>query len=807
MPNLKFKIGGLEYSPPEGTRFDDFAAMAKMDSLDASEFERRCNRLYHVLSSNDISFAGSGESKRTDPLPLIISAKEWRGLKEGLTQRARLFNALAEDMYGEQTLWKTGKLPPALLFANPDFLSVAWKVKPAYGIFIHLMGSDLIRDADGNFRVTEDYLQVPDGLGRALENRIGVSRAFPELFRKLYTERLAGFFKTLLDCLNLLQKEQNIEGVVAMLASAPNSERRAEDAVLARYLGIPLVENDDLAVRRMQVYMKTLVGLKKIGTLFRRVEDTACDPLELRVDTGEGAVGLISTIRAGNAAMANFLGSGALEHSIFNPFLPEVCKTLLNEELLLPSVETLWCADSKSKDRIFDEPEKWKFRKIFGKENFKTYKDLTVTGKLALMQAVEKEPEKYVAVEATEGSTAPVYRNKNWVTANVKMRFFCVNTPSETIAMPGGYGTYQIPSAPGEPVQTGEKDIWVLAGHPVATFSLLAPAESVVTPTRAGGDLPSRAAENLYHLGRALAATNMMSRVARILAERLSDESWPEMPEIPWLLKSIHSTEGDPENALRYFVLRKDCSDGLQIPLKQIRDLSVQLRDRISDDLWNYLSSFGSAKMPDGTGAAAVIPYLTSVLTDSAAVSGVMAESMTRGHEWRFQEIGRRIERGIRLLRLLESMLVDVPADESLKLLLLQALLEVGDGTMTYHRRYGGRLQTVPVLDLLLCDESNPRSVAYQVLRLCEEAKHLPGDASVDSIFLPLDRELLRLQTELRLADVKSLSLEENARRPGLERLISTSIASFEKAAELINRHYLNHAPRAGIVHALATEV
>jgi uncharacterized alpha-E superfamily protein len=138
---------------------------------------------------------------------------------------------------------------------------------------------------------------------------------------------------------------------------------------------------------------------------------------------------------------------------------------------------------------------------------------------------------------------------------------------------------------------------------------------------------------------------------------------------------------------------------------------------------------------------------------------------------------------------------------------LLQALLEIGDGTMTYHRRYGGRLQTVPVLDLLLCDESNPRSVAYQVLRLCEEAKHLPGDASVDSIFLPLDRELLRLQTELRLADVKSLSLEENARRPGLERLISISIASFEKAAELINRLYLNHAPRAGIVHALATEV
>lgn len=782
-----------------------------IESLGKEEFERRRHRLLNVLNSNDISFDGN-TGKNTDPLPLLISASEWKFLEAGLAQRARLFNALAADMYGEQKLWKNGKLPSALLFANPDFLQVAWNVNPAAGIYVHLAAADVIADSNGKFYVAADHLQVPEGLGAALENRIGVSRAFPELFRNLYAERLAGFFKKLLDCLNALQGEKN-DGKVVMLASGPESERRAEDAVLARYLGIPLVENDDLAVRKLQVYMKTLVGLKKIGTIFRRVEDTMCDPLELRIDSGEGAVGLISTVRAGNVAMSNFLGSGAMETHLFKPFLPEICKELLGEELMIPDVPTVWLGNAADAERVFANPEKWVFKKAFGSEPPKVYASLTVTGQLSLLQAVEENPEAYVAEENIAASTAPVYRNDSWVPAEVSMRFFSVNTPEGTSVMPGGYGMFKVCAKPGEVALSGEKDIWVLAEKPVTNFSLLAPADSVVTPSRAGGDLPSRAAENLYKLGRYLASASSMARVARSIAVRLSDESWTEMPELPWLLRAGVSDDSmkqlslDPENALRYFVLRKDNKNGMQCILKEIRELAVQLRDRISEDLWNYLSSFGANEMPDGAGAASLLPYLKGVLSDCAAVSGFMAESMTRGHEWRFQEIGKRIERSVRLLKILQTLLVDVPSDEPAKLVLLQAILEVGDGTMTYHRRYGGRLQVIPILDLLLCDESNPRSVAYQISRLCEETSHLPNGAGAESVFMPLDRELLRLLTNLRLADVEKLATPVGYHRYELETLISDSIASVEKIAELINRLYLNHAPRTGIVHAMATEV
>ena len=808
---------------------DEDFFIRSISAMSKVEFEHRCRRLHNVLDENDLSSSMGCSHKGTDPIPLVISTDEWKTIEAGVAQRARLFNALANDIYGEQRLWKVGKLPAALLFANPDFLQVVWKVRPAGGIFVNLASTDVVRLNDGSFVAVGDHLQVPEGLGRALENRIGVSRAFPELFRSMRTERLAVFFKKLMDGLDDMHeniRERGESDKVVLLASGPENPRRAEDAVIARYLGIPLVENDDLAIRHMQVYMKTLMGLKKIGTIFRRVEDGMCDPLELRIDSGEGAVGLISTVRAGNVAIANFLGTGVLESPMFKPFLPEICRELLGEELLLRDVETLWLGNGADAERVLAEPEKWIFKKAFrDAESFKevepkTYASMTITAQLALLQAVEESPEQWVAEKSIESATVYAYRETpenaahsdgekssgpEFSSVAARMRFFAVNTKKETAVMPGGLGIL------GDGL--GEKDIWVLSENPVANFSLLAPAGQTITPSRASGNLPSRAAENLFRLGRALSASNMMARIARGIAVRLSDESWMEMPELPWILKAGLSDDSqsrlaqDPENALRYFVLRKDNKDGMQCVLTEIRDLGMQLRDRISEDLWLYLNGFGIAEMPAGPGAAALLPYLKAVLSDSAAVAGLAADSMTRGHEWRFLELGREIECAIRTLRLIRNLLSTAPTDEMTDLRLLQAVLEIGDGLMTYHRRYGGRLQIVPVIDLLLSDESNPRSVAYQVAKLREASKHLPGNNQSETTFSPLDRELMRVLAELRLANIEQLAKTENNHRKNLEKLLDEQINSIERIAEIVTRLYLSHAPRAGVIHATTTEM
>ena len=811
----------------------DDTFIKSISALSKEEFVHRCRRLHNVLDENDLSSSMGGNHKGTDPIPLVITAEEWKTLEAGVAQRARLFNALANDIYGEQLLWKEGKLPAALLFANPDFLQVVWKARPIGGTFVNISSTDVARLEDGTFVALADHLQVPEGLGRALENRIGVSRAFPELFRNMRTERLAGFFKKLMDMLDAMHKDigtQGETGKVVLLASGPDNPRRGEDAVIARYLGIPLVENDDLAIRNLQVYMKTLMGLKKIGTIFRRVEDGMCDPLELRIDSGEGAVGLISAVRAGNVAIANFLGTGVLESPLFKPFLPELCRKLLGEELLLRDAETIWLGNVADAERVLAEPEKWIFKKAFREEGTfkvaepKAYASMTTTAQLALLQAVENAPEEWVAERAMNLATVYAYCG-TFAPAVSQMRFFAVNAENETAVMPGGLGIFRFADT-GAVANTasisrvcsanevlGEKDIWVLSESPVANFSLLAPAGQAITPSRAGGDLPSRAAESLFRLGRALSASNMMARIARGIAVRLSDESWMDMPELPWILKAGLTDESqsrlaqDPENALRYFILRKDNKNGMQCVLTEIRDLGMQLRDRISEDLWLYLNGFGIAEMPAGAGAAALLPYLKEVLSDSAAVAGLAADSMTRGHEWRFLELGREIESAIRTLQLIRNLLSTAPDDEMTNLRLLQAVLEIGDGLMTYHRRYGGRLQVVPVIDLLLSDESNPRSVAYQVAKLRKATRHLPGNDQSEATFSPLDRELMRVLAELRLANIEQLAQTAGNTRENLIRLLDTQTSSIERIAEIVNRLYLSHAPRAGVFHATTTDV
>lgn len=804
-------------------------------ALSKTEFEHRCRRLHNVLNENDLSSSTGCTHKGTDPLPLVITPDEWNMLEAGVAQRARLFDALAKDIYGEQRLWKEGRLPAALLFANPDFLQVAWKTLPAGGVFVNLSATDVARLEDGSFVAISDHLQVPEGMGRALENRIGVSRAFPELFRSMRTVRLAGFFKKLLDGFDAMQKDLepgNESGKIVLLASGPENPRRAEDAVIARYLGIPLVENDDLAVRNMQVYMKTLMGLKKIGTIFRRVEDGMCDPLELRIDSGEGAVGLISSVRAGNVAIGNFLGTGVLETPLFKPFLPEICRELLGEELLLHDVETLWLGNASDAERVLSEPKKWIFKKAFREAGTfreaepKAYASMTATAQLALLQAIENAPDQWVAERSVDVAAVSAIRDGELAPAISLMRLFAVNTANETSVMPGGLGLFQfvnksmmncdaasISKAHILEHEIGEKDIWVLSEKPVANFSLLAPAGQAITPSRAGGDLPSRAAENLFRLGRDLSASNIMARIARGIAIRLSDESWMDMPELPCILKAL-LTDGslarmaqDPENTLRSFILRKDNKCGMQCVLTEIRDLGMQLRDRISEDLWLYLNGFGIAEMPAGAGAAALLPYLRAVLSDSAAVAGLAADSMTRGHEWRFLELGREIECAIRTLQLIKDLLSTAPADEITNLRLLQAVLEIGDGLMTYHRRYGGRLQIVPVIDLLLSDESNPRSVAHQVAKLREATAHLPGNNQGEAAISPLDRELIRVLTDLRLVNIETLAETVGNERENLKKLVDTQIESIERVAEIINRRYLSHAPRAGVIHATTTEV
>ena len=279
-----------------------------------------------------------------DPLPILLTAEEWLESEAGVVQRARLFDALLGDLYGPQSLLADGTLPAELPFGHPNFLWPCHGIMPAGGNRLHVYAVDISRSADGRWWALADRTQTPSGPGYALENRQIVSRVFPDILSDLGVRSLGSFFGALRE--NLMRHALEGESPLAVVLTPGSfNETYFEHAYLARQLGLPLVEGNDLTVRGDTVYLKTLGGLRRVHAIFRRLDDDFCDPVELRADSALGVPGLIAVVRAGKVVIANALGSGVLESAAWMGFMPAVAERLLGEELRLPSVATWWCVE------------------------------------------------------------------------------------------------------------------------------------------------------------------------------------------------------------------------------------------------------------------------------------------------------------------------------------------------------------------------------------------------------------------------------------------------------------------------------
>lgn len=773
--------------------------LSNLREIGDEEADRRRKRLNYTRYYQAIIKTQNEDEHGLDSIPLFLTAEEFETIKKGLKQRAKLYDLIAKDLYGEQKLIKDGIVPPALVYANPDFLQMLWTGKNSEHNFVNLMSCDIVRNAKGQFVAVNDKFQIPEGLGSTIENRLSSSRAYPELFHNLSVKRLNDFLE---DFRHTILSSDD-KRVAVLLASEPERNRRSEDAFLAKHLKLQLVENDDLTVRGFKVYLKTVTGLKKVDIILRRVEDGMCDPLELRIDSGEGAVGLISAVRSGNVKVLNALGTGVLESPIVRAFLQNAAHYFFKEDLIIKPVKTLWLGDEKAKTEALANPDKLMFYNAFNKNEYKIYKNLTMTGQLALIEKIMQNPERYTAEEYVQTSTTPYFDGEKYITGEAHWRFFATNKEKDCSIMPGGYGW--VVGADGK--KAAEKDIWVLSDGKQKELHEKKYQTEPIALSRAGGDLPSRAADNLYKLGKNLEKAELYARIARGISKRLADDDYFEAPEqISFLLKSWlenYPNANEYEKILHNLVMKKTEDEGLQQICRDIRFLAVQLRDRLSEDTWQFIKSFGKQQLPEGNGSAALLPYLQRIISDTAAFAGLTAESMTRGYGWRFLEIGKRAERGILTLRLVRNMLMQKASDETQ---ILTTLLEVGDSTLTYFRRYGVKLNTAAIADLFLCDETNPHSAAYQAQKLQDAINKLPQSLP-DMYFTPIEKETVKLLSQLRLADVYALVRDNDGIREKLIEYCDERIREFKTIEELLNREYLNHLPKKGHKTAMATEV
>jgi uncharacterized circularly permuted ATP-grasp superfamily protein/uncharacterized alpha-E superfamily protein len=744
---------------------------------------------------------------RLDGIPLLLPSPEWDALADGLRQRAALLDLVLKDVHGQQNLVKRGLLPPELLFSHGGFLRPLHGQMPVSGRFLHLYAADLARSPDGRWWVASDRTEDPSGAGYALENRIVLSRVLPEVFHDSEVRRLASYFIALRDHLKQLAPQRDNPFVV-LLSPGPGTANFFEDIYLARYLGFTLVQGADLGVRDEKVVLKTLGGLTPVDVIVRRVESPLCDPLELAGDSLAGVTGLLQAVRKGTVVVANALGSGFAQAPAVMAFLEPLCRALFGEDLKIPSVATWWCGGERERNYVLSHLDKLVIRDAFRKRRQDPVRPwlLSANDRAELIGSIRRRPHHFVGQETVQRSCAPVAVGGRCEAWSVALRTFLVTSGDSYDIMPGGLArvartpeTLDVTVSAGE----GSKDAWVLSDEPVRPVSLLRQKSDRIELRRSGSELPSRVADNLYWLGRHVARADGAARLLRTLVSRLATESEAtEVPERQLLLRCAAAVgqidyrnitnDTSIEAVLPAMVLDESRPSGLRSQLATMYRTAWTVRDRLSFDAWRIVSRLaGDFPEADGgpLGFNELLPPLNRTVVDLAAFSGLVADSMTRSQGWRFLDIGRRLEHALHVTRLVSAAAPDLGREEAS---VLESLLDAGDSLMTYRSRYMANLQAAAVLDLLLTDDTNPRSVAFQLETLVRHLDSLPHDDRQAGLRIE-QRQAMGLLYAVRNLDV--LTLDPNPGRDGeLNGLLQQLAYGLPELSEAITHRYLHHS-------------
>ena len=717
--------------------------MDGLQGIGSAELAKRWERAERRISENGVTYniygdpQGANRPWRIDLLPLLIAADEWRYIESGIVQRAELLNLLLEDLYGPQKLVLSGRLPAELLFANPAFLRPLAGLTVPKQTYLHLLAVDLARSADGRWWVLADRTQSPSGAGYALENRTIVADVLPDLFRDSNVRRLAPFFRAQREALvNLAGRDQPR---IVLLTPGPLNETYFEHSYLARYLGFALVEGADLTVRDRRVYLKTVDGLQQVDVIFRRVDDSSCDPLELSSDSYLGVPGLVDAIAAGNVRVANALGSGVIETAAIMPFLSGLSRHLLGEGLKLPSVATWWCGQDYALDWVREHLESIVVKPAFPSRPMEPVfgAELAKAEKQEFVEKLRSRPYDYVAQEQVALSTAPVWDGGSLFSRSMVLRTYVLNTGSGWVAMPGGLVRVAGSDSSVVSMQRGghSKDAWILWDGPVETFSLLPPRDQPVELRRASIDLPSRAADDLFWLGRYVERAENKARILRTLISRVRRANAAEFDcllrlhscldsRCSTLPKKRRPTERELEAEIICMMSDAKRPDSLASTLGEVQRVGGIARERLSVDMTRLIGALAdSANIEDYMLFVEYSGVLNGCLELLSAFSGMERENITRGPGWLFLSLGRRLERAMYSVRQLREITTPL---EDRDWPFLEYLLEVADSSMTYRSRYYTTLQPIPMLDVLMADVTNPRSLTFQISHLADLYQKLP---------------------------------------------------------------------------------
>jgi len=792
-----------------------------LTSLSPGEFDRRQRAARATVQDNGVTYniyddrGGQARPWQLDIVPLILSAADWAKIQTAVIQRATLADLLLRDVYGPQKLVREGILPPHLITGHPQFLRPLCGSHPVHDVHVHLYSADLARAPDGSWKVMASRADAPSGLGYALENRLVVAQTFPESFGDMGVARLAAFFNAYKE--NVLGIGASRRDRAVLLTPGPYNEAYFEHVYLAHYLGLTLVQGDDLAVRDGQVFIKTLTGLERVAAIFRRVDSDYCDPLEFRGDSALGVPGLVEAVRAGGVVLANALGGGVVESPVMDAYLPNVARALLGEDLKIPDIATIWCGTEWGRKEALARLDNAILRDAFDARPLFSRRSTARLG--ADMRADEREHaiarinrrgETLVLQEVSPLGLAPVFEDGRFGTRPVSLRVFAAWTPKGWMVMPGGLTRVAADdTVRALSMQSGasSKDAWVISDVPVDGFSLLGQGARTLEVKRQGESAPSRAMDNLFWLGRYAERTEAFVRILRAVTARLTDEPASALEVARKLLIPFSHASDNPieeiasEQALaqelQLLVFGPYNSRGLQRLLARVEQTGWSVRDRLSLDTWRSIHAMAAREVLPAQDApfdaAAARLYLDGLVARAAALAGLSAENMTRGPNYLFLDLGRRLERALHLAWLLRQTVASADARETEH---MRILLEIDDSAMTYRSRYFNVFQLVPFIDLLMLDEHNPRSCAFQLAAVESHLKELPRITLAQRSDTPR-RIVQEMRMALNDANPARLSFCEDGLRPGVIAVADAIISSTAQLSDAIADAYFQHASRS----------
>jgi uncharacterized circularly permuted ATP-grasp superfamily protein/uncharacterized alpha-E superfamily protein len=794
--------------------------------LGDSEIASRNEDMMRLLKENGVTYNIYGEPSglnrpwKLDLIPFLIDREEWETVESGLKQRAQLLNLTLGDLYGERRLVKGGLVPPELIYNHAGFIRACAGISLSGARRLVLYSADLARSRNGSIWVVGDRTQAPSGSGYALENRTAMTRVVPELFEELPVRHLSPYFNALREGLNEIAPHRRANPRIVILTPGSNNETYFEHAYLSSYLGFTLVQGNDLIVKDNHVWLKTLGGLERVDVILRRVDDIYCDPLEMKEDSQLGIPGLLQCVRRGNVSLANPIGSGILENPGLMPFLQQLSRYFLAEDLLIPTIASWWCGQQKERDYVLAHLASLVIKRIYRSPTGGSIDGGSLTKQQLheLRQRILANPTLYVGQEKVDISHTPTWVDGKIESRRVLFRSFLVAGKDGYTAMAGGLcrtsseaGNFVISNQLGGISQ----DAWVLSPEPGRILNVLMEATERMAVSY-NDMLPSHAAENLFWVGRyterVLGNARFLRTVMQFVVEgnklRTENNILTERCLLTALTQYSFTYPGfigegaeervaAPWKELTEVLFNEKRAGSLKHNFQQFYKAVHEVREHWSTDTWRVLRSieeeFRLELSLSGHGRLQMLHTLDDLITAIVAFIGLNRESISREQGWIMLDVGRKIEQSLLLITLLRTMMI-IRWNEQIEYNLLQSILMSSEGLVNYRYKYRMPLQHSLVLDFLLFDPNNPRSLVYQVERLKAYLKALPRSGGGSSR-MEYERLIEQADDLLKQADKQALEEtdDEGVAYKELEIYLSSLYALLSAIPGVISKTYFKH--------------